>query len=205
LTSTWATLTSGGGGIAAPPGAAWLLQPLVMTTTAMLAARPTAVGRKVDLEKTGREFIRVYLMVFQYGSVVPGVAADRCSVMRRRRCGYSFLAQRPGLSIHRRSTAARIDSGRYRVRLHRLAQWSKGTGSRSIELESGNDRPDIGPIPDRSRSMARDLNDTLIFVRVVEHGSFIAAARALRLPITKDARKVHDLYDRLRAQHQHRT
>ena len=28
--------------------------------------------------------------------------------------------------------------------------------------------------------MARDLNDTLIFAKVVEHGSFISAARALR-------------------------
>ena len=32
--------------------------------------------------------------------------------------------------------------------------------------------------------MARDLNDTLIFAKVVEHGSFISAARALRLPDT---------------------
>ena len=38
--------------------------------------------------------------------------------------------------------------------------------------------------------MARDLNDTLIFVKVVEHGSFISAARALRLPKTTVSRKV---------------
>lgn len=30
--------------------------------------------------------------------------------------------------------------------------------------------------------MAHDLNDTLIFVKVVEQGSFIAAATALGLP-----------------------
>ena len=30
--------------------------------------------------------------------------------------------------------------------------------------------------------MTRDLNDTLVFVKVVELGSFIAAAKALRLP-----------------------
>ena len=41
--------------------------------------------------------------------------------------------------------------------------------------------------------MARDLNDTLIFVKVVEHGSFISAARALRLPKTTVSRKVQDL------------
>ena len=53
--------------------------------------------------------------------------------------------------------------------------------------------------------MSRDLNDTLIFVRVVEHGSFIAAARALRLPKTTVSRKVQDLETRLGAQLLHRT
>ena len=48
--------------------------------------------------------------------------------------------------------------------------------------------------------MARDLNDTLIFVKVVEHGSFISAARALRLPKTTVSRKVQDLETRLGAQ-----
>jgi len=38
--------------------------------------------------------------------------------------------------------------------------------------------------------MARDLNDTLIFVKVIELGSFIAAARALHLPKTTVSRKV---------------
>ena len=53
--------------------------------------------------------------------------------------------------------------------------------------------------------MSRDLNDTLIFVKVVEHGSFIAAARALRLPKTTVSRKVQDLESRLGAQLLHRT
>ena len=53
--------------------------------------------------------------------------------------------------------------------------------------------------------MARDLNDTLIFVKVIEHGSFISAARALRLPKTTVSRKVQDLEARLGAQLLHRT
>jgi DNA-binding transcriptional LysR family regulator len=53
--------------------------------------------------------------------------------------------------------------------------------------------------------MARDLNDTLIFVKVIEHGSFISAARALRLPKTTVSRKVQDLETRLGAQLLHRT
>jgi DNA-binding transcriptional LysR family regulator len=53
--------------------------------------------------------------------------------------------------------------------------------------------------------MSRDLNDTLIFVKVVEHGSFISAAKALRLPKTTVSRKVQDLETRLGAQLLHRT
>jgi DNA-binding transcriptional LysR family regulator len=53
--------------------------------------------------------------------------------------------------------------------------------------------------------MSRDLNDTLVFVKVVEHGSFISAARALRLPKTTVSRKVQDLESRLGAQLLHRT
>lgn len=53
--------------------------------------------------------------------------------------------------------------------------------------------------------MNRDLNDTLVFVRVVEQGSFIAAARQLGLPKTTVSRKVQDLESRLGAQLLHRT
>jgi DNA-binding transcriptional LysR family regulator len=53
--------------------------------------------------------------------------------------------------------------------------------------------------------MSSDLNDTLIFVKVVEHGSFISAARALRLPKTSVSRKVQELEARLGAQLLHRT
>ena len=53
--------------------------------------------------------------------------------------------------------------------------------------------------------MSRDLNDTLIFVKVVEHGSFISAARALRLPKTTVSRKIQDLEARLGATLLHRT
>ena len=53
--------------------------------------------------------------------------------------------------------------------------------------------------------MSHDLNDTLIFVKVVEHGSFIAAAKSLRLPKTTVSRKVQELESRLGAQLLHRT
>jgi len=53
--------------------------------------------------------------------------------------------------------------------------------------------------------MSRDLNDTLIFAKVVEHGSFIAAARSLRLPKTTVSRKIQELETRLGAQLLHRT
>lgn len=53
--------------------------------------------------------------------------------------------------------------------------------------------------------MSHDLNDTLIFVKVVEHGSFIAAANSLRLPKTTVSRKVQELETRLGAQLLHRT
>ena len=53
--------------------------------------------------------------------------------------------------------------------------------------------------------MARDLNDTLVFVKVVELGSFVGAARALRLPKTTVSRKVQELEARLGAQLLHRT
>lgn len=53
--------------------------------------------------------------------------------------------------------------------------------------------------------MQRDLNDTLVFVKVVELGSFTAAAKALQLPTTTVSRKVRDLELRLGAQLLHRT
>src|SRR3546814_4027839 len=53
--------------------------------------------------------------------------------------------------------------------------------------------------------MARDLNDTIVFVKVVEQGSFIAAAKTLRLPKTTVSRKVQELEARLGAQLLHRT
>ena len=53
--------------------------------------------------------------------------------------------------------------------------------------------------------MTRDLNDTLVFVKVVEQGSFVAAAKALRLPKTTVSRKVQDLETRLGAQLLQRT
>lgn len=53
--------------------------------------------------------------------------------------------------------------------------------------------------------MSRDLNDTLAFVKVVELGSFTAAARVLGLPKTTISRKVHALEQRLGAQLLNRT
>src|SRR5262245_41511324 len=47
--------------------------------------------------------------------------------------------------------------------------------------------------------MSRDLNDTLMFVKVVERGSFTAAAQALGLPKATLSRKVRDLEQRLGA------
>jgi DNA-binding transcriptional LysR family regulator len=54
-------------------------------------------------------------------------------------------------------------------------------------------------------AMNRDLNDTLIFVKVVENGSFTAAARSLGLPKTTVSRKLRDLENRLGARLLNRT
>lgn len=53
--------------------------------------------------------------------------------------------------------------------------------------------------------MPRDLNETLLFVRVVEQGSFTAAARQLGLPKATVSRKVRELEDRLGARLLNRT
>src|SRR5918995_560928 len=44
---------------------------------------------------------------------------------------------------------------------------------------------------------AMDLNEMLVFTRVVQAGSFTAAARALDMPKSSVSRKVSDLEDRL--------
>jgi DNA-binding transcriptional LysR family regulator len=49
------------------------------------------------------------------------------------------------------------------------------------------------------------MNDTLVFVKVIEAGSFTAAARDLRLPKTTVSRKVRELEERLGVQLLHRT
>lgn len=53
--------------------------------------------------------------------------------------------------------------------------------------------------------MTRDLNETLIFVRVVQCGSFTSAARQLRLPKSTVSRKVQELEQRIGVQLLHRT
>ena len=53
--------------------------------------------------------------------------------------------------------------------------------------------------------MTSDLNDTLIFVKVVEQGSFTAAARLLGQPKTTVSRRIQELESRLGARLLHRT
>lgn len=51
----------------------------------------------------------------------------------------------------------------------------------------------------------RDLNDTLVFIKIVETGSFTAAANELRLPRSTISRRLQDLEARLGVQLLHRT
>jgi LysR family transcriptional regulator, regulator for bpeEF and oprC len=51
----------------------------------------------------------------------------------------------------------------------------------------------------REGAVTRDLNETLMFVKVVEKGSFTAAALALGVPKTTVSRKVQELEERLGA------
>lgn len=53
--------------------------------------------------------------------------------------------------------------------------------------------------------MARDVNDTLVFVRVVQEGSFTSAAHALQMPKTTVSRRVYELEKYVGAQLLRRT
>ena len=53
--------------------------------------------------------------------------------------------------------------------------------------------------------MLRDFSDTVAFVKVVQEGSFTAAARVLKVPKTRVSRKVQELEQRLQAQLLNRT
>lgn len=53
--------------------------------------------------------------------------------------------------------------------------------------------------------MLRDFSDTVAFVKVVQEGSFTAAARVLKTPKTRISRKVQELERRLQAQLLNRT
>ncbi|PDT81759.1 LysR family transcriptional regulator [Sinorhizobium sp. BJ1] len=53
--------------------------------------------------------------------------------------------------------------------------------------------------------MLRDFTDTVAFVKVVEEGSFTAAARVLKVPKTRVSRKVQELESRLQVQLLNRT
>jgi DNA-binding transcriptional LysR family regulator len=51
----------------------------------------------------------------------------------------------------------------------------------------------------------RDFSDTVALVKVVQEGSFTAAARVLKVPKTRISRKVQELEQRLQAQLLNRT
>jgi len=78
-----------------------------------------------------------------------------------------------------------------------------------LDWYRGNDCSTAGTIAGRSGrpriDMQGDLNDTLLFVTVVEQGSFTAAARTLGLPKTTVSRRVRGLEEHLGARLLHRT
>ena len=57
----------------------------------------------------------------------------------------------------------------------------------------------------KDNAMVQDLNDALIFAKVVEQGSFTAASRLLGIPKTTVSRKIQGLEQRLGARLLQRT
>src|SRR5260370_3756329 len=60
-------------------------------------------------------------------------------------------------------------------------------------------------VPRGRQSLQMDLNELLVFTRVVQAGSFTAAARRLKMPKSSVSRKVSDLEERIGARLLHRT
>src|SRR6266851_10331864 len=60
-------------------------------------------------------------------------------------------------------------------------------------------------VPRGRQSLQMDLNELLVFTRVVQAGSFTAAARRLKMPKSSVSRKVSDLEERVGARLLHRT
>src|SRR5216684_1452703 len=60
-------------------------------------------------------------------------------------------------------------------------------------------------VPGDRQSLQMDLNELLVFTRVVQAGSFTAAARRLKMPKSSVSRKVSDLEERVGARLLHRT
>src|SRR5260370_41906349 len=59
-------------------------------------------------------------------------------------------------------------------------------------------------VPRGRQSLQMDLNELLVFTRVVQAGSFTAAARRLKMPKSSVSRKVSDLEERIGARLVHR-
>src|SRR3546814_769731 len=89
----------------------------------------------------------------------------------------------------------------------RISDWSSDVCSSDLlrakrtKNRRGKSLPDFRP----GVRMSLDLNGSLIFAKVAELGSFIAAARALRMPTSTVSRKVQALEARLGVQLLHRT